>query len=451
MTALQAARVDDPIAHTASKSWMVVGLIGGALLGAAAVVATGGLALVVASAAVGACAAGGLGEVLGSMSWAPRHVTGMLSEGSPNVYVNSRKAVRAHLSLGKCDEHSGSPKRVAEGSIKTYINNYPAARVGDKLTCSAEIFAGSPNVFFGGEKVQTDEISPEVPGWVNWLMLGVGTAAIAVIATPAIALLSTAGAMLGGTAGNWAGGLLFGEGSDGQKWSMLLGSLIGGGAGMKGGAKYDAVRAAKLDAEPLAPDVEVPSTDAVVPATKPAMSLEDAMPGMGDAWIQRGREFADLRDPYLSARLSDDQVGALYGYTTDEGYTMLNPALRGMKPMTPGLEAYSQHLSDAMDVLPAKSGTFVRGVRSLPTEILDQHVPGNIVSDPGYFSTDMIKPFKGKIQMQVEGYSGKQIDFVSEFKETNMENEVLFKPNTKFEVIDRVESHGFTHIKLKEL
>ena len=47
MTALQAARVDDPIAHTASKSWMIVGLIGGAILGAATV-ATGGLALVVA-------------------------------------------------------------------------------------------------------------------------------------------------------------------------------------------------------------------------------------------------------------------------------------------------------------------------------------------------------------------------------------------------------------------
>jgi uncharacterized Zn-binding protein involved in type VI secretion len=151
MTALQAARVDDPIAHTASKSWMIVGLIGGAILGAATV-ATGGLALVVASAAVGACAAGGLGEVLGSMSWAPRHVTGMLTEGSPNVYVNSRKAIRAHLSLGKCDEHSGSPKRVAEGSIKIYINNYPAARLGDKLTCSAEIFAGSPNVFLVARK-----------------------------------------------------------------------------------------------------------------------------------------------------------------------------------------------------------------------------------------------------------------------------------------------------------
>jgi len=245
MTAFQAARVDDPIAHTASKSWMIAGLIGGALLGAATIM-TGGAALVVVSAvAAGACAGGGLGEVLGSMSWAPRHVTGSLGEGSPNVFVNSRKAIRAHLSSGKCEEHSGSPKRVAEGSIKIYINNYPAGRTGDRLTCSAEIFAGSPNVFFGGDKIQTDDISPEIPDWINWVMLGVGTAAVAVLASPAIALLSMAGGMAGGTGGNWLGGMLFGEGSDGQKWSMLLGSLIGGGLGAKGGAKFDSYLSAR--------------------------------------------------------------------------------------------------------------------------------------------------------------------------------------------------------------
>lgn len=118
MSECLAARVDDEIAHTASKGWMIAGLVGGAILGAAAVVVTGGTALVAVSAvAAGACAAGGLGELLGSMSWAPRHTTGTLKEGSPNVFINSRKAIRAHLSAGECDEHSGSLQRVAEGSI----------------------------------------------------------------------------------------------------------------------------------------------------------------------------------------------------------------------------------------------------------------------------------------------------------------------------------------------
>ena len=256
MSECLAARVDDEIAHTASKGWMIAGLVGGAILGAAAVVVTGGTALVAVSAvAAGVCAAGGLGEVLGSMSWAPRHTTGTLKEGSPNVFINSRKAIRAHLSAGECDEHSGSLQRVAEGSIKVYINNFPASRTGDKLTCSAEISQGSRNVIIGGGKVQTDEISPEIPEWVNWTMLAVGAGAVAVLASPAIALLSTLGAMCGGTIGSYAGGMLFGEGSDGQKWGMLIGSVIGGGAGMKGGARFDAWRAGKPVLEPVKPIV----------------------------------------------------------------------------------------------------------------------------------------------------------------------------------------------------
>ncbi|HCM9497223.1 type IV secretion protein Rhs [Enterobacter asburiae] len=256
MSECLAARVDDEIAHTASKGWMIAGLVGGAILGAAAVVVTGGTALVAVSAvAAGACAAGGLGELLGSMSWAPRHTTGTLKEGSPNVFINSRKAIRAHLSAGECDEHSGSLQRVAEGSIKVYINNFPASRTGDKLTCSAEISQGSRNVIIGGSKVQTDEISPEIPEWVNWTMLAVGAGAMAVLASPAIALLSTLGAMGGGTIGGYAGGMVCGEGSDGQKWGMLIGSVIGGGAGIKGGARFDAWRAGKPVLEPVKPNI----------------------------------------------------------------------------------------------------------------------------------------------------------------------------------------------------
>ncbi|WP_394521402.1 type IV secretion protein Rhs [Pantoea sp. SGAir0184] len=247
MAEFNAAREQDDVAHTASEGWMIAGLIGGAILGAAAVVVTGGAALIaVSAAAAGACAAGGIGEVLGSMSWAPRHNTGKLMSGSPNVFINSRAAIRAHLSKGTCDEHSGSLQLVAEGSDKVFINNYPAARIGDRLTCSAEIASGSANVFIGGGKYQTDDINPEIPGWVNWIMMGVGTAAVAVLASPAIALLGLAGGIGGGYGGSWIGGRLFGEGSDGQKWSMLAGSFIGGAAGGKGGMKFDGWRAGEL-------------------------------------------------------------------------------------------------------------------------------------------------------------------------------------------------------------
>ncbi|ELQ9312395.1 PAAR domain-containing protein [Serratia marcescens] len=236
-----AAREGDSIEHTASKGWLVVGLMGGAILGAAFTIATGGVgAAVLAASVAGAAAGGGLGEVLGSMSWAPTHVTGQLKFGSADVYINGKPAIIAHRSAGACDEHGPGAQLVAEGSSKVYINGYPAARVGDKLTCSATISEGSPNVFIGGGKEQTDDINPEIPDWVNWMLLAAGVGAAAVLATPAIALLGAAGSMGGGYAGDFLGGKIYGEGSDGQKWFSLGGAF----AGAKGGMKYNATQKA---------------------------------------------------------------------------------------------------------------------------------------------------------------------------------------------------------------
>ncbi|WP_322064882.1 PAAR domain-containing protein [Burkholderia ubonensis] len=243
---LAAARFGDPVAHTASKGWMIAGLVAGALVGAAAVLLTGGAALTVfAAMAAGAAAGGGLGEVLGTMSWAPRHVTGSLIRGSPNVFINSRPAMRAQLSLGVCSDHPGPPQIVGQGSSTVYINDHPASRKEDKLMCSAVINDGSPNVFIGGATV--GEVDPEIPAWVNWAMLGVGVAAAAVLAGPLVAVLGTIGGVAGGEIGSWLGGKAFGEGSDGQKWSMLGGSLLGGFAGAKGGSSL----AGKLNAKPV--------------------------------------------------------------------------------------------------------------------------------------------------------------------------------------------------------
>lgn len=235
-----AARVGDGIEHTASKGWMVLGLVGGAIAGAALTIATGGVGTVVLASTIAAAAGGGgLGEVLGNMSWAPKHKTGVLLKGSPNVFINGRPAIIAHVSVGECDEHGPAPQRVAEGSSRVYINGFPAARIGDLLTCSASISEGSPNVFIGGDKVQTDDINPEIPDWVNWTLLAAGVGAVAVLATPAIALLGAAGSLGGGYAGDFIGGQIYGEGSDGQKWFSLGGAFAGGFAGARGGIKYN--------------------------------------------------------------------------------------------------------------------------------------------------------------------------------------------------------------------
>ncbi|BBA34221.1 Rhs family protein [Methylocaldum marinum] len=238
----KAARLNDPIGHSPSMNWLVKGLlIGGAIaVAGVAIAGTGGLA---AAAIVGGAAAGGagIGELMSTMSWAPKEIAGaIVGAGSGNVYINGRPAVRAHLDKVACDKHSGTPP-IATGSSKVFINGLPAARVGDKTGCGGDITEGSGNVFIGGGTLQTDVIHPEdlVPGWVHATLFVVGAAAAVVLAGPVVATLGLVGGLAGGAGGGWFGGRVWGEGSDGQKWAMLGGSLISGALGTKGGVWFN--------------------------------------------------------------------------------------------------------------------------------------------------------------------------------------------------------------------
>jgi uncharacterized Zn-binding protein involved in type VI secretion len=246
----EAARLGDPIGHSPTMSWLLKGLLigaGVALVGVA-IVGTGGLAAV--AIVGGAAAAGaGIGEVMSTMSFAPKEVVGQIIEGSRNVYIRGKKAARAHVDHAECSKHPKPPKVIATGSGNVYINGMPAARVGDKTECGAEITAGAGNVFIGGGTQQTDAISPEnlVPGWVHAALLVVGLGSAVILAGPVIAAGGLIGGMLGGLGGDWVGGKLFGEGSDGQKWSMLAGSFVGGWFGAKGGAAFNRNYAIKVE------------------------------------------------------------------------------------------------------------------------------------------------------------------------------------------------------------
>ncbi|QYF93485.1 PAAR domain-containing protein [Massilia sp. PAMC28688] len=235
-----AVRINDPIGHTPAMKGLLTGLLVGVLAGAAiaavsiAVVGTGGLAAV-AMVGAGAAMGAGLGEALSGLSMVNKEVTGHIAGAcSGNVFTNGLAAARAHFDKVACDKHSGAAP-IATGSETVYINGAPAARVEDKTGCGADLTQGSSNVFIGGGTVQTDDIHPEdlVPGWVHNTILVVGLGSAVVLAGPAIAVIGLAGGFGGGYAGSWAGGKLFGEGSDGQIASGILGSVIGGLLGAK--------------------------------------------------------------------------------------------------------------------------------------------------------------------------------------------------------------------------
>ncbi|WP_371105799.1 PAAR domain-containing protein [Pseudomonas sp. NBRC 111144] len=231
-----AARLDDPIEHSSALGGLLAGLaIGaGAVLIGIAVIGTGGLGAVALAAMVGAGAAtgAGIGQLIGSLSFACSE-TGRIRSGSSNVYINGKPAARAHLDNAECSDHPGGAKTLAQGSDSVYINGQPAARVGDRTVCDAKISAGSPNVCVGGGTATTDAIDPEVPIWLERSVMALGLASAFVLASPVLVMAGLAGGIAGGMAGHWAGGELFGEGSDGQKLMAFGGALLGGASAPK--------------------------------------------------------------------------------------------------------------------------------------------------------------------------------------------------------------------------
>jgi len=227
-----AARFADPIEHSSALSGLLAGLaIGaGAVLIGIAVIGTGGLgaAALVAMVGAGAATGAGIGQLLGSLSFAQRE-TGFITSGSGNVHINGQPAARAHADYAVCTDHAGVSRTLAQGSCSVYINGLPAARVGDRTVCDARISAGSPNVFIGGGTETTDEISPEVAGWLDGAVLGIGLASAIALVGPAMALWGLFGGMLGGGAGYQVGGERYGEGSDEQKLMAFGGAFIVGG------------------------------------------------------------------------------------------------------------------------------------------------------------------------------------------------------------------------------
>jgi uncharacterized Zn-binding protein involved in type VI secretion len=232
-------------------NWLVNGAMAGAAigLGAVAIIGTGGLA---AAAIVGGLTAGGagLGEMLSTMSWAPKEVCGVIKGAcSGNVFTNGLPAARAHVDVVDCFKHSPPYPPIATGSATVFINGQPAARVDDITGCSAVISSGSNNVFIGGGTVQTDAIEPEklVPDGVHAALFVVGVGSAIVLGGPIIATAGLIGGAAGQLGGEWLGGKAFGIGSDGQKWAMLGGALLGGAVGAKGGAGLTG----KLSSRPL--------------------------------------------------------------------------------------------------------------------------------------------------------------------------------------------------------
>ncbi|WP_047977969.1 PAAR domain-containing protein, partial [Muribacter muris] len=82
--------------------------------------------------------------------------------GANTVFINDKQAgVAVKPFAVACTRHAPLNQRIAEGSETVFIENFPAARKGDKTECGGVILEGSDNVIIGSGKIAYLEIKSE--------------------------------------------------------------------------------------------------------------------------------------------------------------------------------------------------------------------------------------------------------------------------------------------------
>ena len=246
---LAAARFGDEISHTEQRSGLIAGMILGAIIVGAVVlaVASGGTAvpamIAVGAVLVGAGVGGGIGRMIGGEMTVSK---GAINKAAATVFVNGILAARACVDTALCDDHT--LQLIATGSMNVFIEKFPAARVSDTGACSFKISKGSANVFISEATGACAgiEITPEVEPWLENLHIAVGLIGSFCLGYGALgwagSALSTGLGFGGSILGSEIGGKYFG------KWGAIAGGILGGiigggiGAGISRGLGNAGVR-----------------------------------------------------------------------------------------------------------------------------------------------------------------------------------------------------------------
>lgn len=259
MTALEAARLGDSIAHSSAWSGLLTGAVVGVAMAATvvAVVGTGGVAAVFIGAGVAAAGAGGglAGAYIGELI--PGDVKGTVATGSPDTFFGRerRSAVRAGLDIVACADHG--VVRVAQGSATTFVNGKPLARSSEKTECGAILREGIATVIIGGDTALAPgmAVADEVPPWVKttltvvmWGGAIVATGGAAAAVGWGAALAGFGGSVAGGAGLGWAGGKVGRH--YGGELGARIGEVIGGTVGSVAGGLIGGLLGSRLGQQP---------------------------------------------------------------------------------------------------------------------------------------------------------------------------------------------------------
>lgn len=146
---------------------------------------------------------------------------------------------------------------------------------------------------------------------------------------------------------------------------------------------------------------------------------------------------ADRNDPSSTVGMTLDDAAAMTDYT-GSGYLDLNDALRS-NAVDASQQARVEAIRNALQKLPPYRGTVVRGT-DLPSEVLAQYRPGEIITEKAFLSTTTnpavarSTAFSGNVEFRIFSHTGRDVSSLSLFPG---EREILFPAGTRFFVAGR--------------
>lgn len=148
--------------------------------------------------------------------------------------------------------------------------------------------------------------------------------------------------------------------------------------------------------------------------------------------------------------LSDEEQYAINQYISPESY-VLNEILRDELKLTKKQEITINNLDKALDKFPKYQGNVTRSImldKNRLKEFLESHKTGNNITYKAYTSTTIGNRYNNmsNIELHIKSKNGRDIR-----KFNKEEQEILFKRNTEFKIIQVKEINNIHHIYMKEL
>lgn len=140
------------------------------------------------------------------------------------------------------------------------------------------------------------------------------------------------------------------------------------------------------------------------------------------------------RPSFVDCGLTEAELHTLAAYTANS-YRFVNTYLREqtLKNTLPDVEILVRLMLSGLNKLADYEGLVLRKV-SLPKEISEQYVVGNIVSDAGFVSTGINYSYFGELQLEI---LSKTCKYIAPISYVEQEAEVLCLPGTQFKVLSR--------------